>query len=129
MFSADDTAQMKEIMMTDRGEHFLEELGFLLCLHLRNFIAGTSILTNITNAILGSRRVILLLSRYEKMHCDDLISAYITQKKTVLKQYPLGTTLENGTLFAKWHSFFLNNHAYQKNSTTFVNRVPFPHIS
>ena len=29
-------------------------------------------------------------------------------EKTVLKQYPLGTPLENGTLFAKWDSFFLN---------------------
>ncbi len=26
-------------------------------------------------------------------------------KKTVLKQHPLGTTLENGTLFAMWHYF------------------------
>ena len=53
-------------MMTENNKHFLEEEhGFLLCLHLRNFIAGTSIVTNITNAILGSRRVILLLSRYD----------------------------------------------------------------
>ncbi len=66
-FSADDTAALKEMMPNNEGgvEHmYLEkEHGFLLCLHLRNFIAGTSILTNITNAILGSRRVILILSR------------------------------------------------------------------
>ena len=36
------------------------------------------------------------------------------REKTVLKQYPLGTTLENGTVFAKWHSFFLNNDVYKK---------------
>ncbi len=66
--SADDNAAMKEIMTTkeDETEHmYLEkEHGFLVCLHLRNFIAGTSIITNITNAILGSRRVILILSRF-----------------------------------------------------------------
>ena len=31
-----------------------------------------------------------------------------TQKKMVLKEYPLGTILENGTLLVKWHSFFLH---------------------
>ncbi len=65
--SADDTAALKEMMIViddDKEYQYLErEHGFLLCLHLRNFIAGTSIITNITNAILGSRRVILILSR------------------------------------------------------------------
>ena len=75
LFSVDDTAAMKELMTTieDGTEHmYLEkEHGFLLCLHLRNFIAGTSIITNITNAILGSRRVILILSRFvlSRCHC------------------------------------------------------------
>ncbi len=57
--------------------------------------------------------------RYAEMSGDCafwslfLASPYHTlRKKTVLKQYPLGTTLENGTTFAKWHSFFLNNHVY-----------------
>ena len=67
-FSHEDFALLKEIMMIDREdekiEFFLEsEHGFQLCLHQRNFPGGRSILKNVTNAILGSRRVILLLSR------------------------------------------------------------------
>ena len=41
-----------------------------------------------------------------------ILNEYTLRKKTVLKQYPFGTILENGTLFGKWYSFFLNNHVY-----------------
>ena len=55
-------------MMIDESDQknnlYLEsEHGFQLCLHQRNFLVGASILKNVTNAIIGSRRVILLLSR------------------------------------------------------------------
>ena len=39
-----------------------EEHGFELCVHNRNFIGGTAIATNITNAVRMSRRTIVFLT-------------------------------------------------------------------
>ncbi len=39
------------------------------------------------------------------------------REKRVPKRRPWGTIATNGTLFSKGHSFFLNNHVYEKNET------------
>ena len=52
----------------------------------------------------------------ENMYHADCISIQARRttlrKKNGTEQYPLRINLENGTTFAKWHSFFLNNHVY-----------------
>ena len=53
-----------------------------------------------------------LSSRY-----DSLNFSWALREKRVLKWCPWGTIATNGTLFSKGHSFFLNNHVYEKNST------------
>ncbi|XP_033727792.1 uncharacterized protein LOC117317104 [Pecten maximus] len=55
---------------SDVDQHFvlhvllpkLEELGFKVCLHCRDFLPGETIANNIINAIVNSRRTILILS-------------------------------------------------------------------
>ena len=65
--SNDDIDMMKKIFATDNPEetrfHLEEEHGFELCVHSRNFIAGTAIATNITLALQRSRRTIILLTQ------------------------------------------------------------------
>ncbi len=42
---------------------FLEEKGYTLCIHMRDFLAGASIPANIEAAINHSRRMIMIISR------------------------------------------------------------------
>ncbi len=44
-------------------QQFLEEKGFTLCIHERDFLAGESIPANIAAAINHSRRMIMVISR------------------------------------------------------------------
>ncbi len=40
-----------------------EELGFKLCIHERDFMPGTSIISNIEEAVKHSRRTIIIISK------------------------------------------------------------------
>ncbi len=59
---------MKKIFTTGDPQetHYIleDDHGFELCVHNRNFIAGTAIATNITNAVRMTRRTIILLTEY-----------------------------------------------------------------
>ena len=46
------------------------------------------------------------------------------REKRVPKRCPWGTIATNGTLFSKGHSFFLNNHVYEKREIVPL-RVPY----
>ncbi len=67
-YSNEDEDIMKSIFVTQKPGYtsFIleEEHGFELCVHSRNFMGGTAIATNIANAILLSRRTIILLTQY-----------------------------------------------------------------
>ena len=54
-----DEEQFVEGEMVD----FLEELGFTICCHRRDFDLGIPVERNIADAILHSRRVICVISR------------------------------------------------------------------
>ena len=43
--------------------NYLEERGFKICWHQRDFVPGTNIAENIADAIEHSRRMIIILSR------------------------------------------------------------------
>ena len=83
--SNDDIVMMKRIF-TSGDPQDIEQLtryileddhGFELCVHTRNFIGGTAVATNITLAVLRSRRTIVLLSRYVMLHlCHTIMSYY-----------------------------------------------------
>ncbi len=52
--------------MKDYVQRYLEqELGYRLCFHERDFLVGESILANIEAAINHSRRMIMIISRYD----------------------------------------------------------------
>ena len=65
-FRNDDVAILRELFMKDDGmTPILEEKhGFKLIIHQRDFMPGTLILANISEAILKTRRMIMLFSRY-----------------------------------------------------------------
>ncbi len=53
--------------MKKHVQQYLEnEMGFTLCFHERDFYPGDSIPANIETAIKHSRRMIMIISRYQK---------------------------------------------------------------
>ena len=67
LFSEPDEDIMRDIFMKYDGYTPILEAdhGFQLVLHQRDFMPGRTILTNIEEAITKTRRMIMLLSRYE----------------------------------------------------------------
>ena len=47
--------------------NYLEEGGFRICWHQRDFMPGTNIAENIADATENSRRMIFVISRYEHL--------------------------------------------------------------
>ena len=53
------------------------------------------------------------------MYSKNQIYPSALREKRVPKRCPWGTIASNGTLFSKGHSFFLNNHVYEKKEYPF----------
>ncbi len=67
--------------MKEHVQRFLErDMGYTLCLHQRDFLAGESIPANIEAAIHHSRRMVMIISRFEMILCHLIFICVSTEK-------------------------------------------------
>ena len=64
IISVSFSSQADEDLVETEIINYLEELGFRMCWHQRDFVPGTNIAENIANATECSHRMIFLISRH-----------------------------------------------------------------